>query len=177
MNIVDIKKRLPARTLVLLGIGLLIALGFVAVFLVPEYREAERLRREIAVTRANLETRRQLEPVMKALREAESGMPQVGETGGAGRLALSDVGRLTDVFDGMATSLGLRVASVSPDASSVTKNGLLAVRLGLVGQADAFREFLLALGRYAPLVKIESANTMIGRDGREYSLKCWLAVQ
>lgn len=177
MTFAEIKKRLPARTLVLLGVGVLIALGFVAVFLIPEYRESERLRREIAVIRANLETRRQLEPVVRALREGEAGMPQIGDVGGGARLPLSEVGQLTDVFDGMATSLGLRVASVSPDASSVTNNGLLAVRVGLVGEADAFREFLLALGRYAPLTRIESANTVVGRNGREYSVKCWLAVQ
>jgi hypothetical protein len=177
MNVAELKKRLPPRTLFTLAAGGLLALGFVAVFLIPQYREAERLRLDIAAARSSLGMRRQLEPVALAIKQLEAAIPTVAKVGDGKPLPLAEVGRLTTVFDDMATSLGLSVSSVSPDASSVAKGGLLAVRVGLVGEATAFREFLLSLGSYGPLTSIESASSMMGRDGREYAVKFWLAVQ
>jgi len=177
MTLAEIKNLLPARTLGFLIAGAVIAVGFVAVFIIPDYREAEALRRQIGEERANLEMRRQLLPVTQSLRQAQAGLPTVGPVGGGERLPLADVGRLADIMDTLGAPLGLRVTRVSPDPASVTRDGVLAVRLGLLGQAEAFREFLLALGRYGPLVKVESVSTMVGRDGREYLVKCWLAVR
>ena len=177
MTLAEIKHALPARTLVTLAVGAAVALGFLAVFLAPEYRDIETLTAKTAELRATLDERRQLEPVVAALTDAQSKVRSVGAVGGRTKLPVAEVGRLTAVFDGLATPLGLRVVSVSPDASSVTRDGLLAVRLGLLGQPEAMRRFMLALGEYGPLVKVESAATLIGREGREYTLKCWLAVQ
>ncbi|MHC1712392.1 MAG: hypothetical protein AB9872_09600 [Solidesulfovibrio sp.] len=177
MNLTDLKKRLPARTLTTLVAGVVLALGFLAVFIIPENREAEQLRRKIAETQSTLAMRRQLQPVAIALKQLETTLPTVGPVGGGARLPLADVSRLPDIFDAMATPYGLRMASVSPDPSSVSTAGELAVRLGVMGQAEAFRDFLLSLGRYGPLVRVESITSMIGREGREYSVKCWLAVE
>ncbi|EHJ47454.1 hypothetical protein DFW101_1446 [Solidesulfovibrio carbinoliphilus subsp. oakridgensis] len=177
MTLAELKNRLPARTLAVLVAGAVIAVGFVAVFIIPDTREAEALRHQIGQLRANLELRRQLLPVAQSLKDAQAGLPSVGPVGGGERLPLAEVGRLAGIMDGLAAPLGLRVNRVSPDPSSVTRNGLVAVRLGLVGPADAFREFLLALGRYGPLVKVESLTTAVDRDGREYTVKCWLAVR
>jgi len=177
MTFSDLKNRLPARTLGTLVVGILLALGFLAVFIIPENREAEQLRRKIAETNASLAMRRQLQPVAVALKQLEATIPSVGPVGGGAHLPLADVSRLPDIFDAMATPFGLRMASVSPDPSSVSRSGELAVRLGVMGQAEAFRDFLLGLGRYGPLMRIESITSMIGREGREYSVKCWLAVQ
>ncbi len=177
MVLAEMKKRFRPRTLLILVAGAVVSLAVLFVLVIPQHREAEQLRRRIAVARSSLEMRRQMEPVKQALRQAEAVMPPVERPGVEVRLSLADVGRLTDIFDSMAATHGLKVASVSPDASSVTRDGLLAVRVGLVGPADAFRRFLLALGGYGPLVKIESAATTAGRDGREYAVKCWLAVR
>lgn len=177
MTLTEIRNLLPARTLGFLIAGAVIAVGFVAVFIIPDYHEADALRRQIAEARANLEMRRQLLPVAQSLMQAQAGLPTVGPVGGGERLPVADVGRLADIMDKLASPLGLRVTRVSPDPASVTRDGVLAVRLGLLGQAEAFREFLLALGRYGPLVKVESVATLVGQDGREYALKCWLAVR
>ena len=177
MTLAEIKHALPARTLVTLAVGAAVALGFLAVFLLPEYRTIESLTAKTAELRTALEERRQLEPVIKALSDAQSKVRAVGTVGGQTKLPVTEVGHLTAVFDAMGTPLGLRVVSVSPDASSVTREGLLAVRLGLLGQPEAMRRFLLALGEYGPLVKVESPTTFFGQQEREYTLKCWLAVQ
>ena len=177
MTLAEIRHALPVRTLVTLAVGAAVALGFLAVFLAPEYRSIEALTAKTDELRLALEERRQLEPVVKALTDAQSKVRAVGPVGGQTKLPTSEVGRLTAVFDAMAGPLGLRVVSVSPDAASVTRDGLLAVRLGLLGQPEAMRRFMLALGEYGPLVKVESATTLFGRDGREFALKCWLAVQ
>ncbi len=177
MTLADLRRRLPPRTLAYLAVGALVVAGFVLVFLIPEYREADRLRREIAAIRESIEAQQRLMPVRESLRRIEGQLPSVGPVGGQERLPLSDVARLTDIFDSLAQPTGLRVTQVSPDPASVTRDGLLAVRLNLTGQADAFREFLLALGRYGPLAKVESVGSLMGRDGREFSVKCWLAVR
>lgn len=177
MTLSEIRQLLPARTLVTLTVGVVVALGFVAVFLIPEYRAVETLGRQVEELKSSLAIRRQLEPVARTLKEAQAQVPAVGPVGGEGRLPLADVGRLATIFDGMATPRGLRVSAVSPDASSVTRDGLLAVRLGFLGPPAGFRDLLLALGGFGPLVKIESVTTTAGREGREYTVKCWLAVQ
>ena len=171
------KGRLPARTVVTLVTGALVAVGFVVVFLMPEYRESAQLRLRIAELRADLDLQRQLVPIRAALRQAEAGLPPADLTVKPASLPLAEVGRLTEIMTELAKPSGLTVDAVSPDASSVGKNGRLAVTARLRGSMEAMREFLLALCRFAPLVKIESAATQVGRDGRELSLKCWLAVR
>jgi|GEM_PF-2414916 len=173
----DIRRLLPARTLAFLAVGAALALGYSAVFLFPQYRAVEALRRQVAELAASVEMRRQLAPVARALRDAQAPLPPEVEPRGGERLALAEIGRLTVIFDEMAAPHGLRVTAVSPDPASVTRSGLLAVRLGLTGEAAGFRDFLLDLGRYGPLSAVESATTMAGREAREYTVKCWLAVQ
>ena len=177
MTLAEIRHALPPRTLATLAVGAAMALGFLAVFLVPEYQAIEDLTAKTAELRETLEERRQLAPVVKALIAAQATVRDVGAVGGHTKLPVAEVEHLTRVFDDLAKPLGLRVVSVSPDAASVTRDGLLAVRLGLVGQPEAMRRFMLVLGEYGPLVKVESAATLYGREGREYTLKCWLAVQ
>jgi hypothetical protein len=176
MTFAEIKKRLPPRTLGFLAVGAIIAGGFMSVFIVPDYHQSQVLTEENARLRASLEVRRQMLPVAEALKKAQASLPEVGAATVEERLPLGQVGQLTAIFDGLAGPLGLRLTQVSPDPSSVTRGGALAVRLGLLGEPDRFRLFLLDLGRYAPLVKIESVVTSVGRDGREYKVKCWLAV-
>jgi Tfp pilus assembly protein PilN len=177
MTLAEMRQSLPPRTLATLAVGAAVALGFLAVFLLPEYRDADQLTVQTAGLRAALDERMQLEPVAKALSETQAKVREVGSVGGQVKLPLADVEHLTTIFDGLAKPYGLRVTAVSPDAASVTREGLLAVRLGFLGSAEAARQFMLALGGYGPLVKVESASTVFGRDGREFSLKCWLAVQ
>ena len=177
MTLAEMRKALPPRTLLTLAVGAAVALGFLAVFLLPEYHEIEQLTVRTAALRQALDDRAQLEPVAKALGETQGKVREVGPVGGRGTLPLADVERLTAIFDDLAKPHGLRLSAVSPDAASVTRDGLLAVRLGLVGQPEAMRRFMLVLGEYGPLVKVESAATLYGREGREYTLKCWLAVQ
>lgn len=176
MLLANLKNGLSKRTIGTLLAGALLAAAFVAVFIVPDYRAARLLREDIQKLQASLDTRRQFLPVVLALKKAREGLPTVEAQGGGGWLPLGDVGHLNTILGDMATSLGLRVTRVSPDPASV-KNGLLAVRLGLSGEPGAFRELLLTLGRYAPLVKVESVFSSIGRDEREYAVKCWLAVK
>ena len=173
----DIRRLLPARTLAMLAAGAILALALLLGGLLPQYREAETLRRQVAELSATLEARRQLAPVAKALAEAQVPSPPEVEVRGGERLSLAEVGRLATIFDAMATPHGLRVSTVSPEPSSATRNGLLAVRLGLTGDAAAFRDFLLDLGRYGSLSAVESVSTTAGRDAREYAVKFWLAVQ
>ena len=101
----------------------------------------------------------------------------VGKVGGKDTLPLAEVERLTTIFDALAGPHGLRLSAVSPDAASVTRDKLMAVRLAFSGTPAAAREFLLDLGGFGPLVKVESVTTVFGREGREYTLKCWLAVR
>ncbi|MHC1791893.1 hypothetical protein [Solidesulfovibrio sp.] len=177
MTLAEIKAALPARTLITLAVGAAVALGFVAVFLIPEYRTVESLTAQVADMQLVLDQRRQLEPVVKALAEARSRVQAVGTVSGQSTVPVAEVGRLTQIFDELAEPLGVRLTSVAPDAASVTKDGLLAVRLTFLGQAEAVRRFMLTLGAFGPLVKVESATTVFGREGREYTLKCWLAVK
>ena len=177
MTLTEIRHALPARTLATLAVGAAVALGFVLVFLLPEYRDVESLTAKVAAMRSTMELNHQLEPVVKALAEAQAKVRAVGVVGGQGKLPLAEVERLTAVFDSLAQPLGVRMTAVSPDASSVTREGLVAVRLAFLGPPDAVRQFMLSLGGFGPLVKVESATTMFGREGREYTMKCWLAVQ
>jgi len=177
MTLAELKRRLPARTLGTLVAGLVVAVGFVAVFLIPEYREAATLRMRIAALHSDIEIQRQLAPVRASLKKAEGSLPPGNLRLEPEPLPLSEIGQLAVIMGGMAKPLGLTVDSVSPDASSVSKNGQLAVKVQLRGALESMREFLLALCRFAPLVKVESATTQLGGDGRELTLKCWLAVR
>ncbi len=177
MNLAELRRRLPPRTLGYLVVGALLAGGFLALFIIPDYRQAKAMTAEIEQLRATLEVRRQMAPVVQSLAKAQSSLPAVGTAEKPAKLPLADVGRLAVVMEELAAPYALRLTRVSPDPASVTRDGLLAVRLGLMGEPDKFREFLLALGRYAPLVRIESVSTVVGREGREYAVKCWLGVQ
>ena len=177
MTLAEMRNALPPRTLLTLAVGAAVALGFLAVFLLPEYHEIEQLTVRTAALRQALDERAQLEPVAKALAEAQGKVRDVGQVGGQGKLPLADVERLTAIFDELAKPHGLRLSAVSPDAASVTREGLLAVRLAFLGTPEAARQFMLDLGRFGPLVKVESAASVYGREGREFTLKCWLAVR
>lgn len=177
MTLADLKRRLPPRTLGYLVAGALFAGAFLALFIIPDTREAKALAVEIGQLRTSLEVRRQMLPVVQSLNKVRSALPVVDATEKQGRLPLADVGRLAGIMDDLAAPSGIRMTRVSPDPASVTRDGLLAVRLVMLGEPEKFREFLLALGRYAPLVRIESVSTVVGGDGREYAVKCWLGVQ
>jgi hypothetical protein len=177
MRLADVAGRLPARTVALLVAGVLLTGAFVAVFLLPEYRQAARLRQAIAETRADIAVQTRLAPVRARLRQAEAALPESGLMARPEPLSLTDVGRLVEIFDDLAKPTGLRLTAVMPEANSVGKNGLLAVDLRLLGPLGATRDFFTALGRFAPLVAIESATTLVGQDGRELALKCWLVVR
>ena len=177
MTLADVRNSLPPRTLLTLAVGAAVALGFLAVFLLPEYREIEQLTVRTAALRQTLDDRVQLEPVAKALGETQAKVRDVGQVGGRDKLPLADLERLTAIFDALAKPHGLRLSAVSPDAASVTRDGLLAVRLAFLGTPEAARQFMLDLGGFGPLVKVESAATVFGREGREFTLKCWLAVR
>lgn len=177
MTFAEIKRRLPPRTLGVLAVGAAIAVGFLVVFIIPDYHSARVLRDQIGQLKTSLDVRRQLLPVVQSLKKAQASLPVAEAVGGNAALPVSEVGQLHTIFEDMIKPLGLRVMRVSPEPTSVTKNGLLAVRLGLQGPAEAFREFLLVLGRYGPMVKLESVSTTVGADGREYALKCWLAIK
>ena len=177
MTLADLKRRLPPRTLGYLVAGALVACAFLALFIIPDSHKAKALAVEIEQLRTSLEVRRQMQPVMQSLSKARSALPAVAATEKPGRLPLGDVGRLRASMDDLGAPSGVRMTRVSPDPASVTRDGLLAVRLRMLGEPQKFREFLLALGRYAPLVRIESVSTVVGGDGREYAVKCWLGVQ
>ena len=177
MTLADIKRRLPPRTLGYLVVGALLVGTFLALFIIPDSHKAKALVVEIERLRAALEVRRQMLPVLQSLNKARASLPAVNATEKPGRLPLADVGRLTEIMDELAAPSGVRMTRVSPDPASVTRGGLLAVRLGMLGEPEKFRDFLLALGRFAPLARIESVSTVVGHDGREYAVKCWLGVQ
>lgn len=177
MRLADLSKRLSARILATVVAGVLVALGFLAVFVIPEYREAGRLRQQIVVAKADIEIQSRLAPLRAKLTKAESVLGLGGLTVKAEPMPLRDVGRLTEIVEGLAKPAGLRVASVSPEPNSAGRNGLLAVNIRLLGAMAAIREFLLSLCRFGPLVSIESATSVVGADGRELSLKCWLSVR
>jgi hypothetical protein len=177
MTLHELKGRLPARTVGTLVVGALVALGFVAVFLLPEYRQAARLRLDLIELRADLDIQRRLAPVRASLQKSEAALPPADLRVTPGTLPLSEVGRLAEIVGELAKPSGVSVDAVSPDASSVGKSGRLAVTVRLHGEMEAMRTFLLSLCHFAPLVKVESGSTQMGRDGRELTLKCWLAVR
>ncbi len=177
MTLAEVKKRLPPRTLGLFAVGAALALAFVAVCIIPYSHMIDELQGEIGRLRATVEERKQLAPVLAALNAARNDLPEVEAVVARKPLPLGDVEKLSGIMDTMARPLGLRVTRVSPDPMSVTRSQLMAVRLGLAGEAPNFRQFLLALGRYAPLVRIESVVSSVGDVGREYKVKCWLAVR
>jgi hypothetical protein len=121
MTLAELKRRLPARTLATLVAGLVVAVGFVAVFLIPEYRAAAALRLRIAALRSDIEIQRQLAPVRANLKKIEASLPSGNLRVEPEPLPLSEIGQLAVIMGGMAKPLGLTVDSVSPDASSVGK--------------------------------------------------------
>lgn len=177
MTLKELKGRLPARTLAVLVSGVVVAVGFVAVFLIPEYREASLARFRIAALRSDLDIQRQLAPVRASLKVAEASLPADDVLVTPEALPLSEVGRLVEIIGDMAKPLGLSVDGVTPEAASAGKNGRLAVKVQLRGAMESLRAFMLALCQLPSLVKVESASTQMGQDGRELTLKCWLAVR
>jgi hypothetical protein len=177
MKIAELSRRLPPRTVMTLFTGAVVAVGFLVVFVIPEFREAGRLREAIAGIKADIDIQTRLAPVRAKLRKDASVLPKSGELPTIEPMPLSDVGRLTELLDELAKPAGVRLAAVTPEANSAGKNGMLAVDLRLLGSLGAMHEFLLGLTRFPPLVSIESATTMVGQDGRELALKCWLAVR
>ena len=158
-------------------VGVLLAVAFLFVFVIPEYREAARLRVRIAETKLDVEVRTRLAPVLAKLVKAEAALGKIDLPSKPVPMPLAEVDQLTARFDAMAKPLGLRLMAVTPQANSAGKNGRLAVNLRLLGTMDGFHEFLTTLSRFAPLVSVESSATVVGEEGRELLLKCWLAVR
>lgn len=177
MNAATLRQRLPARTLVTLLVGLLLAVGFLLVFVLPEYRDAARLRDAITETRLDIDIRTKLAPMLAKLAKVEAELPKDEKPAELKPMPLTDVDRLTELLDELAKPAGVRLAAVTPQANSAGKNGLLAVDLRVLGAMSGLHAFLAALGRFESLVSVESATTMVGGDGREMLLKCWLAVR
>jgi len=177
MKFSGITGRLPARTLITVLVGIFFAAAFVIVFWLPNYQAASLLRREIVALRAEVAFQQQLVPLQVKLRQAEASLPSDLPTVKVEPLPLSELGRLAERIGDLAKPAGLQVAAVSPEASSAGKQGLLSVRMRLLGPMDGVRSFLVALGGFGPLVEIQSASTKVGQDGRELTLTCWLAVR
>lgn len=177
MNFSTLRQRLPARTWGILLVGVLLAVCFLFVFMIPEYRHAARLRVRIDEAKRDVAIRAKLAPFLARLRKAEAELPKNVTASKPTPMPLADVDRLTELLDALAKPVGVRLAGVTPRANSAGKNGLLAVDLRLLGPVGGLHDFLLALGRFDPLVSVASATTMVGPDGRELLLKCWLAVR
>lgn len=171
------KTRLPARTVVTLLVGIFFAAAFVIVFLLPDYRGAARLREGIAALRTEVALKQTMVPLQLRLGKAEVLLPKTLPSVKLTPLPLAELNRLSERIGELAGPAGLQVVSVAPEAASAGKNGLLSVRLRLLGPITGIRTFLLALGRFGPLVSIQNASTKVGADGRELTLTCWLAVR
>lgn len=177
MNLGNFTGRLPARTVATVVVGILFAVGFVIVFLIPDYREAARMRQERIELQAEINLQKQLVPLREKLLKADATLAKGNFLVKAEPLPLSEVGQLTARIGDMAKPAGLRVASVSPEVEAAGKRGLLAVHLRLLGPIGGMRDFLLSLARFGSLVAIEKASTKLGQDGRELTLTCWLTVR
>lgn len=148
----------------------------VAVWL-PAVRASASLRQGIADAEAKLSLATQLAPVAAELTRLEAALPDIGPLPSGTALSLAEVGRLPEVFAAMAAPLGLHLVAAAPDPGSAGIGGAVALRLELEGDPGRFREFLLALGGYGPLVGLESVATEMHRNVRGYHVTCWLAVQ
>lgn len=169
--------RLPARTLVTVLVGIFFAAAFVVVFLLPDYRGADRLRGQIASLRTAMALKQKMVPLQLQLGKAEALLPKDLPAVKLEPLPLADLNRLSERIGDLAGPAGLQVVTVSPEASSAGKSGLLSVQMRLLGPIAGIRRFLLAMGQFGPLVGIQSATTKVGQEGRELSLTCWLAVR
>lgn len=176
MRLDGIKAKLSMRTVATLVVGAFFAAAFAIVLVLPEYQANSRSQDAIATLRAEVALQKELLPLLGALRKAEAALPENIPAAKLEPLPLAELSQLSGRIGDLAATAGLQVITISPEASSVGKHGLLSVRMRLSGPMEGVRAFLLGLGEFGPLVSVQNATTKVGSNGRELDLTCWLAV-
>lgn len=178
MNI-NFNPNVPTRTLVLCGAGALAVVLVLAGLIWPAASRVGQLDRDIADMRARLDEQKILRPLFDSLKTLVkdvdvAGLPPVQ----AQKLPQEQVATVSGLFEESARRSGARIFSVTPDPDSLARGSKhLSVRAVVQGEVDAFRLFLLEVGRLPYLDQVGGVVIRQTPDGREYAVTVWLALE
>lgn len=163
----------PVPALIMLAGGVAAALLVVLLLIIPAVNETDRLRRDIAVTQAEIEEKRLLDPVyaqMVALKKAQEELevPPVSPLAAIN----GDISRITADLEQTARLSGMNLVSVSPRPASL-EGGSVSLRVAVVveGGFEAFREFLFALLEIPYLQALPNFQVREIIGSREFTLQ------
>ncbi len=170
--------KMPTRSLAYLLICSLGILSFIAIGHYPLQRSLERMDREIAKIRCNIEEQNILFPVYSQLMEKiQFKRPNILLYPVKTKFSMDKIEELPSIFEKIAGKCNLTVLSVIPDIKSLgNDSGFLLIDVVVKGNFFDFRKFLLELGKVACIEEIEEIRIERAANAKECSLKIWLAV-
>ena len=146
--------------------------------IVPAARNTEDTRAEIESLRAELQKREALLPVYALLRQqAETAPPDHLIVPEPRRLPLDELPGVPALLEEMAAANGLELVSATPQVRALSegRDGL-RVDARLRGEFLPMRDFLLSLGGFPSMERLEGVSVMAVDAGRELRVTIWLKI-
>jgi len=173
------KLALNKESLVKVGVCIVGMLLFVGLTIVPSNFELTRLKREIVMTRVDIEQQKVLFPVyLDFLRRIADKVVKVLPVVAVEPMSEDKVHEATQMLEQRASTAGLAVQSVVPDPVSLAEgSGQVLVNCELFGKFSTVREFLISLGEVPYFKHIQEVTLEEGHGGLLFKMKVRLAVK
>jgi hypothetical protein len=172
------RTNLPRTSLIYLLVCGALAVGFLALGILPLKKTLESRDADILRLKAQVQEQRTLSPVYKSLEEktlrnGSQDLPLTVRTG----LPVDRIDSIPAIVKGITEKNDIELISVIPDVKSLGENSRhLSVRVAAKGDYFNFRKFLLALDELPCLEYTEDIQVQVVPGGKEFRLKIWLAI-
>ncbi len=152
-------------------------LGFFILIIIPNQNTAAELDQEILKINDHLEQQRMLRPVFESMLEgAKKKQPTNLPATKIVKLDRGDITQISELLQDIAGRRDLKILDIGTDANEIMNNtGYMLMRIHATGDLMKFREFLMDLGTFPSLEKIEEIKIRAIEGSREYKLKIWMA--
>jgi hypothetical protein len=169
---------LSSGTMTALVICLLGLAAFILLFVWPDYRAIERQEGAIADLKHTIEVQGVLAPVYKDLSEKARFEVPALPFPEKKPLARGEIGRLSDVFRGLAEQNGLTFTALTPRFETMPEGGgALEMEVVVAGDFFDLRKFMLALGELPYVERAEQVRVSGAETVKSMDLMLWLAVE
>jgi len=174
MNIASI----PARSMVYIGIGLVIVATFYVLAVYPSMKSLDALDAKIDAMQGRVEAQKALLPVyQKYVKREKAYIPEKLPFPAREKLPRNKIGGVALELTRMAERLGFTVVEIKPVMKSLAgKSTFVVVDMQLEGDFFNFRTFLIELGKIDYLETIEEIEIKADGEKRKFKMKIWLSV-
>jgi len=156
------------------GAGVIV---FFILIIIPNQNTAAELDQEILKINDHIEQQRMLRPVFESMLErAKKKQPTNLPATKIVKLDRGDITKISELLQDIAGRRDLKILDIGTDANEIMNNtGYMLMRIHATGDLMKFREFLMDLGTFPSLEKIEEIKIRAIEGSREYKLKIWMA--